>query len=246
MATLSSEALIFVNADLPHLRRPDDILDAMHRRVAVTAGLRMLASWRVPFKPENVAQNRLGLNWFAHPSMPQQFFTEFLPLVYSKGPSFLSLTAWQNRGAFTVSEAMRAFKPTREDRWIIDLEISYGMRDGLYVPAGRWIMVYWSSQVLKLARETRATLSFAAIHAAARLEEIVRHRFPEKRPPQLTTREVVVLRGYSLGQSSEEIAADLGLKESTVRTFLRRAQRKLKAKTPTHAVAEAMRGLLLR
>jgi LuxR family quorum sensing-dependent transcriptional regulator len=58
---------------------------------------------------------------------------------------------------------------------------------------------------------------------------------------QLTPRELAVLRWASLGKQVREIAEGLGLGAETIRSHLKRAQKKLRARNRTQAVAEAMR-----
>jgi len=58
-----------------------------------------------------------------------------------------------------------------------------------------------------------------------------------KRPPTgLAAREVDVLVQVALGQSNREVAASLGLVESTVKSYLKNAMRKLHATNRVHAV----------
>ncbi|TNC19086.1 helix-turn-helix domain-containing protein [Amycolatopsis alkalitolerans] len=57
----------------------------------------------------------------------------------------------------------------------------------------------------------------------------------------LTDREVQVLNGLTVGKTSLEIGADLGLSEDTVKTHLRRLYGKLGAHDRAHAVALAYR-----
>ena len=82
----------------------------------------------------------------------------------------------------------------------------------------------------------------------ARLEE-VRHRVElgrtrrparalpaAKVPTGLAAREIDVLAQVALGQSNREVAASLGLVESTVKSYLKNAMRKLHATNRVHAV----------
>ena len=62
-----------------------------------------------------------------------------------------------------------------------------------------------------------------------------------KERAQLTPRELAVLRWASLGKQVQEIADGLGLGAETIRSHLKKAQEKLRARNRTHAVAEAMR-----
>ncbi|KRC54875.1 hypothetical protein ASE19_05305 [Nocardioides sp. Root79] len=79
-----------------------------------------------------------------------------------------------------------------------------------------------------------------------RLEE-VRHRVDEGREPTpaqprtqpptgLAAREVDVLAHVALGQSNRQVAESLGLVESTVKSYLKNAMRKLHATNRVHAV----------
>lgn len=80
----------------------------------------------------------------------------------------------------------------------------------------------------------------------SRLEE-VRHRVEQGRSPEpaaprtqvptgLAAREVDVLAQVALGQSNRQVAEALGLVESTVKSYLKNAMRKLHATNRVHAV----------
>jgi LuxR family quorum sensing-dependent transcriptional regulator len=61
----------------------------------------------------------------------------------------------------------------------------------------------------------------------------------------LTQRELSVLKIASEGRTADEIARALGLGIETVRSHLKKARTKLGARNSAHAVAEAMRRLLI-
>ena len=61
----------------------------------------------------------------------------------------------------------------------------------------------------------------------------------------LTQRELSVLKIASEGRTTDEIARALGVGMETVRTHLKKARTKLGARNKVHAVAEAMRQLLI-
>ncbi len=80
----------------------------------------------------------------------------------------------------------------------------------------------------------------------SRLEE-VRHRVEQGRSPEpalprkqvptgLAAREVDVLAQVALGLSNRQVAEALGLVESTVKSYLKNAMRKLHATNRVHAV----------
>ena len=60
-----------------------------------------------------------------------------------------------------------------------------------------------------------------------------------------TQRELSVLKIASEGRTADEIARALGLGMETVRSHLKKARTKLGARNSAHAVAEAMRQLLI-
>lgn len=108
------------------------------------------------------------------------------------------------------------------------------------------MVVYWSQQVLHLSNEQRNLLYFMAVVAAARMDEInVMVPSRNSNAPQLSARELAVLRHMSYGASEQEIAEQLELRTVTVRTYVHRAMEKLAAKTREHAVSEALRMRLI-
>jgi DNA-binding NarL/FixJ family response regulator len=66
-----------------------------------------------------------------------------------------------------------------------------------------------------------------------------------ERIPQLTQREREILRMLADGCSNEEAGRSLFIAPDTVRTYIRRAMRKLDADTRTQAVAVALRQSLI-
>jgi DNA-binding NarL/FixJ family response regulator len=68
---------------------------------------------------------------------------------------------------------------------------------------------------------------------------------PPMRAPNLTERELQVLRGMADGKSNAEIGRDLFVSEDTVKTHARRLFRKLGARDRAHAVASGFRAGLV-
>jgi DNA-binding CsgD family transcriptional regulator len=64
-------------------------------------------------------------------------------------------------------------------------------------------------------------------------------------PPSLSPRQKTILLHLSDGLTVPEIAARLKLSETSVKTFIARAGRKLGAKSQLHAVAVALRQRLI-
>ena len=122
------------------------------------------------------------------------------------------------------------------------------MRDGLYCPHGNWMVLFWSDHVLNqrsaLSHESRMVLDAATSIAVFRLKEMMtKTNLPEL--ARLSPRELTVLRHLSHGDDAATIGGLLCLSETSVRTYLARAQKKLKAKSQTHAVAMAIRKRLI-
>ena len=81
-----------------------------------------------------------------------------------------------------------------------------------------------------------------AVRRAALIGKIAKRAVSRK---SLTPRELSVLKIASDGRTAEEIAGALSLGVETVRSHFKKAKAKLGARNRTHAVAEAMRQLLI-
>ena len=219
---------------------PADVLDALHKAVAP---LRVGAVFCLRSAADVVRPTDI----LFHESVPSAARQAGYAIYAQYGLGQMTQLALLDPLPFTFSEATSSLQPTGRDRDIFDLMQKYGIRDGLYCPHGSWMVVLWSDRVLKnesaLTREVRMTLNAAAGVAVYRLKEIMaRRKLPEQ--PRLSPRELVVLRHLSHGEDAAVIGRSLGLSETSVRTYLARAQKKLKAKSQQHAVATAMRNRL--
>jgi DNA-binding CsgD family transcriptional regulator len=225
---------------------PDEVLEAMYTSITVNQHkLDVLAVWRF---------NRLvrppTFEIFYHPNVPQDFRDQHRASMTMHGPSLLSRIAATGPNPFTFSEAMQQMQPRGSDRWVFDFLEAHGYRDGLYCAHGTWMTVYGSRQILKRAAalndETRMVLDSIASNAIYRIKAIVtanRKLLPTA--IDLSPREVTVLRHISEGEEIATIATRLNLTETSVRTYLLRAQKKLQAKNPVHAVALALQQRLI-
>ena len=151
--------------------------------------------------------------------------------------------------AYTWTETMRKLAPIGTERWPYELALKYGIRDALTCCVGqRWLVAYWSRQVLTsvLTEPMRLLLIAAAGFAAQQLEEVIGDN-PRQigNRPAITPRELAVLRLTSLGRTTNEVAKLLGIGEETVRSHLKRVQAKLGVRNRTHAAAEAIRQQLI-
>jgi LuxR family quorum sensing-dependent transcriptional regulator len=140
-------------------------------------------------------------------------------------------------------------QPIGVDKWVYDLALKHGLRDGLNCPVGgRWVVAFWSRKELSniLTRPMRILISAAASFAALRLEQLADPDANRIGPRvHLTPRELTVLRLAASGAQIREAAEAMGLGEETVRSHLKNAQAKLGARNRTQAVAEALRQQLI-
>jgi DNA-binding CsgD family transcriptional regulator len=163
------------------------------------------------------------------------------------GPTVIRHYSRQRPPPFTLTELMRRLQPTGEDRWIFDVLRDHGVRDGLHCTHSPWGILYSSDHVLKgseLSDEIRIALDVAGGMAINRLKEITARSSPAP-AARLSPREMTVLLHLSDGLSVGEIADRLVLSETSVKTFVRRATKKLNASSQLHAVALAVRSRLV-
>jgi DNA-binding NarL/FixJ family response regulator len=108
-------------------------------------------------------------------------------------------------------------------------------------------VLYSSGHVLKgaeLSDEIRMALDVASGMAINRIKEIMAGSSPAPLA-ELSPREMTVLLHLSDGFSVGEVADRLVLSETSVKTFVRRATKKLNASSQLHAVALAVRSRLI-
>jgi DNA-binding CsgD family transcriptional regulator len=163
------------------------------------------------------------------------------------GPSVLAVMAAGDPAPFTFTEAMQRLQPSGSDRWIFDLLLEHGLRDGLYCPHGSWMVAFASAQVLTtplLSRKERLRIDLAANLAVYRVKEVMAHRKIAD-AAELSPRELTALRHLAAGENAASIAERMAVSENSVRTYLKRAQKKLNAKSQVHAAALAVRQRLI-
>jgi LuxR family quorum sensing-dependent transcriptional regulator len=138
---------------------------------------------------------------------------------------------------------MKVLEPIGIDRWALELNLKYGIRDTFACPiGGRWIFAYWSPKPMRLQSDQRALLYLGAAFATTQLQKLA-PPYPGRlsKGANLTPRELSVLRSLSLGHRVADISKDLGLGEETVRSHIKKAQMKLGVRNSMHALAQAMR-----
>lgn len=230
--------------DVLRSRAPDDVLNLLEDLVRThQGGFSVLGAWQLPRRATDFDFWVIGRTVFFHESVPSTFLPEYLHHLRLNGSSPTAMLARTRITPFTLTEAMQQ---SGGIRWVFDLFFGYAWRDCIYVPIGLWAVVFTCrGRLSHLTAGERSTWLMLGAVTASRLESLMRRsrysrkRYPLERP--LTPREIAVLREASVGRTSEEIAAVLGIKQATVKTLFTRAQHKLGANSRTHAVAEAIR-----
>jgi DNA-binding CsgD family transcriptional regulator len=224
-------------------KHPNQIIESLQRCVA-HSGVNVYGVWRLPHRPQDYWRGYpVGKSMFLNPKV-RPHYTKHIAMARKYGPNVLAQMAWVHRAPFTITECLREKRPNESERWVFNLLREYGIRDGLYCPVNHWIVFFWSSKVLHLSLAQRGFLSSLAMQAAMRLEQIAPPSAKER--VRLSARELAVVHYLSIGTSDAKIARQLGVGETTIRTYVARAMGKLGVKTREHAVAEAMRRLLVK
>ena len=191
----------------------------------------------------------LGKSAFLHGSVPAGWWEECSALRTKNNFRPIVFLAQSSLASYTWTEMRLLVQPIGVDRWGQELALKYGMRDGLTCPVGgRWLVAFWSPKELSnlLTQPIRIIVCAAASFAVLRLEQLLGpdvDRLPTR--PQLTPRELAVLRLVSMGGQSSDIAQALSLGEETIRSHLKKAQAKLEARNRTQAACEALRRQLI-
>jgi DNA-binding CsgD family transcriptional regulator len=230
--------------ELAAIRRPDEVVAVLQRHALAFDHLNVYGAYRLPQRPSDYRNGYLlGRTAFIHPRA-RAHFNKHIATARERGPNILARMTWVRRSPFTTTECMRLTRPNEGERWVFNLLRAHGIRDMFYCPVDDWIVVFWSPKVLRLSLTDRGHLYSLALQATMRLDEIV--DLPKKDYVRLSTREVAVLHYLSNGASDAVIAQSLGIGEGTIRTYVLRAMSKLGVKTREHAVAEALRRLLVK
>ena len=230
----STDRLIAV---APTLRKPDEVLDMLQSvSLKHPQRLKVLSiSSNDAIEPEGF-KGKMGRDIFYRSDFAgTQFLTEYQALEKKYGYNALKDYQESVSHPYTFSEALHALQLTGEARWTFDLLGRFGVRDGLLVTHGHWLVVYSAEQPLQLERDQRFQLSMAAGVAVEWMERFVQAR---RRPPipKLSDRQLVILHMFAHGLTADEIAGQLNISVGTVRTYVRRILEKMKAHSIAHAV----------
>ena len=117
------------------LDRLDEALGGCHK-------LRVLGAGRFPVKSGDWDRIKLGETAFRHKSVPADWWREYLTLARVTYDPIVML-ARVSLAPFTWSEGQTMLDLVGADRWVYDLGLKYGMRDGFTCPIGaRWMVSF--------------------------------------------------------------------------------------------------------
>jgi DNA-binding CsgD family transcriptional regulator len=214
----------------PALRKPDEVLDMLQS-----------VSLKHPQRLKVVGASCLDRygprDFFFHHDFPSaQYVAEYQSLRQKHGHDVFTDYACSVSHSFTLSEAMHALQLIGEARWTFDFLAGFGLRDCFFVPHGHWIILYAAEQPLRLERGARFQLAMAANVAIERMEQFTKAQRPVTDIPELSDRQLVVLRLFAQGLTADEIAGQLHIGVGTVRNYVRRILEKMSAHSIAHAV----------
>ena len=106
--TLMTDITLFAS-ECQRIKNPSDVVECLHRRVAVNAELRVLAIWQPPLhdpKSSELGDYRLGDNiWFQRDLARTNFWNELKPQLSKNGPS--TYVRWALRELKADQNSMR-------------------------------------------------------------------------------------------------------------------------------------------
>ena len=213
---------------------PSEVLESLNEGLSGTRKLRVLGAARLQWNRDRLA---LGETLFSHKSVDAKWWREYIAKARVWNDPVVML-ARVSLAPFTWSESQRALGLVGAERWVFDLCVKHGIRDGFTCPSadGGWCR-YWSPQTLLHAlspADAQRHFTRPQVVPAVRLEQLLGPRTDSAiARPHLTPRELAVLRWASLGRKIPQIARALELGPETVRTHMKKAREKLElAHTP--------------
>lgn len=191
---------------------------------------------RVSTITARVAISDITLTRLFAPGVPAGLRSVFETEFKGRGHTPIWLVAKAAPPAFTMTEVIRRTQPIGKERRIFDLAEDFGIRDGFFCARNLpWMASCIADHILKRAErspEVRIVLDTVTTMATNRLKDIVTLPIPDPIAP-LAAQEKTMLQHRSDGLSVREIAKRLKLSEATVRTYILRAGKKLRATSCT-------------
>jgi hypothetical protein len=190
---------------------PQEILDRLGEIAWSSCRAHVLGAALLPLNFGTTDSLVLGKTVFLHRSAPRGWWEERVELSV-RSPTPNDIAARLALAPYTLTELMKSLEPIGIDRWAIELNLKYGIRDLFGCPiGGRWIFAYWSPKTLSLQQDQRALLYLGAAFATTQLQKLAPpHTGRLSKGANLTPRELSVLRSLSLGRRVAEIGKDIG------------------------------------
>ena len=132
VAKLGSEMLRFA-AGIDQFAAPEAVLDGLHKVTLPACGISVLVAGLLPMRWGDWSGLEKGKTVFLHKSAPDGWWEEWLELSRLHSSPGLAL-ARLSLAPFLKSEMMTKLDPLGIDRWPFELQLRYGIRDGLMCP----------------------------------------------------------------------------------------------------------------
>ena len=157
-----------------------------------------------------------------------------------------TLAGMRTSSAFAWREIPQLLPLTRQQQRILSEAQRYGLHSGYTIPVGVMGEPHGSCSFVAAGADLppKWYCRAAALIGADAFQEARRlHGFPRraKQLPRLSDRKLQCLELLALGKTDVEIAIILGIKESTVRTYLAQLRRDFDVVSRTQLAVEALR-----
>jgi LuxR family quorum sensing-dependent transcriptional regulator len=241
MSTLQERFIRLLDATTDY--SSDKLMNLVDEIAFAERGLHCMGWLRVPLRWFDVMEAPEPLIKL-HKSVPKKWLEEWT-LRIRQWPDVDVLYGFTVPMTYTNSELRSRAHLTGGDEWTLEVQQRHGIWDTLICPvAGRFLFAYWSKKNIELDYSDRVILHLLAALVCHKVwaEQPVLEQFEN---PNLRPRELACLKCYSLGKDVNGTAEHLGLSQETVKEYLKNARRKLKARTTTQAVANALRMRLM-
>lgn len=182
----------------------------------------MLHSW-----PEGWYDRYLEHDYFHADPVIRRLRSTALPVAWSE----VRYDCEKDKRAHAVMSEAREFR------------LNAGLSIPVYTPSGGRAAVSFGGSTFELSAADRAALHLIAIYGHARALELKTRANggTEPKQPNLTAREIEILKWVAAGKTSEVIADILSISRATIETHIANICRKLDSVNRTQAVAEALR-----
>ncbi len=133
------QQILKYTATLDTLNDPNEVLERLEKITLPLCNVRVLGAALLPLRWASWAEEEKGKTVFISRSVPKGWWPDYAELNRNDYDPGL-LMARLGIAPYTWSEGSQMLAPIGADRWAIELNLKYGMRDGFTCPiGGRWV-----------------------------------------------------------------------------------------------------------